>query len=58
MPDAERDSRPRVQLIHADGAGKVRAAMLALIADGKRRYTVRLELEQRRSGWSVTDVGG
>jgi len=47
-----------VQLIHADGAGKVRAAMLALIADGKRRYTVRLELEQRRSGWSVTDVGG
>jgi hypothetical protein len=31
--------------------------MLALIADGKRRYTVRLELEQRRPGWTVTNVG-
>jgi hypothetical protein len=57
VPAAERDRRPRVLLIHADGAGKARAAMLALIADGRRRYTVRLELERRRSGWTVTDVG-
>jgi hypothetical protein len=35
----------------------VRAAMLALIVDGRRRYTLRLELEQRRVGWTVTNVG-
>jgi hypothetical protein len=57
VPHAERDRRPRVLLIHADGAGKVRAAMLALIGDGKRRYTVRLELEKLRSRWTVTNVG-
>jgi hypothetical protein len=57
VPAAERDRRPRVLLIHADGAGKARAAMLARISDGKRRYTVRLELEQRRSRWTVTNVG-
>ena len=44
-------------LVQAHGVGRVRAAVLALVADGARRYTVALELERRRSGWRVTDVG-
>jgi hypothetical protein len=57
VPGAERRRRPRLLLIQAHGVGEVRAAMLALVTDGARRYTVALELERRRSGWRVTSVG-
>jgi hypothetical protein len=57
VPAAERKRRPRVLLLHAEGAGTVHAAIVALVGDGARRYTVQLELEQRRSGWTVTNVG-
>jgi hypothetical protein len=57
VPPGEQARRPHVLLLHADGAGPVRAAIVALVSDGARRYTVRLELEQRRSGWIVVDVG-
>ena len=45
-------------LLHADAAGPVRAAIVALITDGTQRYTVRVELQRRQSGWIVVDVGG
>jgi hypothetical protein len=57
VPAAERRRRPRVVLLQAEGVSDVRAAMLALVADGARRYTVRVELARRRSGWRVTNVG-
>lgn len=57
VPASERDRRARVEVLQAHGAGEVRAAMLALVDDGARRYTISLELERRRSGWLVTAVG-
>lgn len=57
VPASERDRRARVEVLQAHGAGEVRAAMLALVDDGARRYTISLELERRRSGWQVTAVG-
>jgi hypothetical protein len=57
VPRREGDRRARVLLVHADGAGRQRAGMVALVSDGERRYTVRLELERRSAGWTVTSVG-
>lgn len=58
VPARERGRRARVVVLQPNGAGRVRAGMIALVDDGVRRYTVGLELERRRSGWRVTDVGG
>lgn len=58
VPARERGRRVRVVVLQPNGAGRVRAGMIALVDDGARRYTVGLELERRRSGWLVTDVGG
>jgi hypothetical protein len=58
VPVSERRRRPRVLLVQANGVGEVRAAVVALIADGARRYTVPVELERRSSGWIVTSAGG
>jgi hypothetical protein len=58
VPAGERARRPRVLIVQAEGVGAVRAGIVALVADGARRYTVPLELERRRSGWVVTGVGG
>jgi hypothetical protein len=58
VPAAERRRRPRVVLVHADGAGPRRAGMVALVSDGARRYTVSLELARTAAGWTVTEVGG
>jgi hypothetical protein len=55
-PLGDRD-RARLVLLHADGAGKRAAAVVALVADGARRYTLPLELERARAGWRVTRVG-
>jgi hypothetical protein len=57
VPPSERARQPRIVLVQAEGVSDVRASTLALVSDGARRYTVRLELERRRSGWLVTDVG-
>lgn len=58
VPARERGRRARIVVLQPNGAGRVRAGMIALVDDGARRYTVGLELERRRSGWLVTDVGG
>jgi hypothetical protein len=56
-PGGERHRRPRIVLLQTEGAGRERAGILALVSDGKRRYTVPLELARSRAGWRVTDVG-
>ena len=57
VPPRVRRRRPRLELLHADGAGRDRARMVALVSDGRRRYTVGLELARSGSGWNVTAVG-
>ena len=57
VPPGERHRHARVVALQANGAGPVRAAMIALVDDGAHRYTVSLELERRRTGWQVTNVG-
>ena len=57
VPPSERHRHARVVVLQANGAGPVRAAMIALVDDGAHRYTVSLELERRRTGWQVTNVG-
>jgi hypothetical protein len=57
VPPQERRRRPRLELLHADGAGRDRARMVALVSDGRRRYTVDLELARTSSGWQVAAVG-
>lgn len=57
VPPRERRRRPRLELLHADGAGRDRARMVALVSDGRRRYTVDLELARTSSGWRVAAVG-
>jgi hypothetical protein len=57
VPVRERRRRPRLELLHADGAGHRQARMVALVNDGQRRYTVELELARTSSGWQVTAVG-
>jgi hypothetical protein len=44
--------------VQAESVGKARAALLALVGDGARRYSIALELARRGSGWLVTHVGG
>jgi hypothetical protein len=56
-PAGERYRRPRIVLLQTEGVGRERAGILALVSDGKRRYTVPLELARIRAGWRVTDVG-
>jgi hypothetical protein len=57
VPRQEARRRPRLVLLHADGAGRERAGMVALVSDGARRYTVALELARTVAGWRVIDVG-
>ena len=57
VPPAERRRRPRVLLVQSDGASPDGARLLALVGDGRRRYTVSLGLERRPAGWRVTSVG-
>jgi hypothetical protein len=57
VPTREQRRQPRLELVHADGAGHDQARMMALVSDGRRRYTVALELARTASGWHVTSVG-
>ena len=56
VPPGRGDRRPRVQLVHAEGAGRVRRDRRARL----RRCTAlhgQARVERRRSGWIVVDVG-
>ena len=48
--------RPRVLTLQAEDVGRDRAGTLALVAEGKRRYTVELRLEREGNQWRVADV--
>ena len=57
VPPAVRRRHPRVLLVQSEGVSRTRAAVTALVGDGAHRYTVELELQRGRSGWTVTNVG-
>jgi hypothetical protein len=57
VPVGERRRRPRLELLQSDGVSRDRAELVALVGDGKRRYTVPLRLARSPSGWRVTDLG-
>lgn len=51
-----RKARPRVTTVQAESIGRGRASALALVADGRRRYTVTLGLEREEGEWRVADI--
>jgi hypothetical protein len=57
VPPRETRRHPTIVLVQADGTGRRRANLTALVGDGARRYTVALALARTRAGWLVTDVG-
>jgi hypothetical protein len=58
VPAAERRRRVEVEALTVQGASPRRVGMLALVDDGRRRYSVELALARYPSGWKVTEVGG
>lgn len=58
VPATERRRRARIETLQVDGASPRRAGVLALVDDGRRRYSVRLQLARYGSNWKVTSVGG
>jgi hypothetical protein len=57
VPASERERRARLELLQTSGASAQRMGMLALVDDGKRRYTVHVELARIRDRWLATAVG-
>jgi hypothetical protein len=57
VPARERRRRPRLMLLQSATVGHRRAELVALVGDGRRRYTVALELARTRAGWQVARVG-
>lgn len=58
VPATERRRRAEVETLQVDGANARRAGVLALVDDGRRRYSVRVQLARHGSEWRVTGVGG
>ncbi|MDA0164287.1 hypothetical protein OM076_28715 [Solirubrobacter ginsenosidimutans] len=56
VPSSERRRRPRIQLLQSNGVSRERADLLALVGDGARRYSVRLQLANTPTGWLVTGL--
>ncbi len=44
-------------LLQTNGVNGERAELVALVRDGRRRYSVPLELANTPSGWLVTGLG-
>ena len=57
VPGAERRRTPRLDLLQSDSVGRDRAELVVVVDDGKRRYTVPLELTRARAGWQVARAG-
>ena len=53
----ERRRTARVVLVQSDSVGRRRAELVAFVDDGKRRYTVALELIRSAAGWRVDRAG-
>jgi hypothetical protein len=58
VPAGERRRSPRLVLLQSDAVGRRHAEFVALVGDGRRRYTVALELARTRAGWQVDRAGG
>ena len=58
VPARERRRRPRLVLLQSDAVGHHHAELVALVSDGRRRYTVALELSRAAASWRVERVGG
>jgi hypothetical protein len=57
VPARERRRAPRLVLLQSESVGHRHAELVALVGDGRRRYTVGLELARTRAGWQVDRVG-
>jgi len=57
VPAAERRRRAEIEAVTVQGGSPRRVGMLALVDDGRRRYSVRLALARYSGGWKVTEVG-
>jgi hypothetical protein len=57
VPARERRRAPRLVLLQSDTVGHRDAELVALVSDGRRRYTVGLELARTGGGWQVERVG-
>ena len=57
VPVHERSRTPRVVLVQSDSVGHEHAEFVALVSDGRRRYTVALALDRTRAGWQVDRAG-
>jgi hypothetical protein len=53
----DRRRRARVELIQTDDVATSGIGLIALVADGARRYSVRLVLQRSGDRWLVTRVG-
>ncbi len=59
VPAAVARADPRLVSVHAEATlGHLAINVVAVVADGQRRYRVPLELRRTRSGWVVAAVGG
>jgi hypothetical protein len=57
VPVRERRRRPRLVLLQSDSVGHRHAELVALVDDGRRRYTVALGLMRAGADWRVARVG-
>jgi hypothetical protein len=57
VPARERRRRPWLVLLQSDTVGHRHTELVTLVGDGRRRYTVALELARTRAGWQVERVG-
>ncbi len=56
-PAREPRRRPRLELLQSHGVSSEGAQLVALVRDGRLRYTVRLRLANTAAGWQVTELG-
>jgi hypothetical protein len=57
VPAAERKRRARLEILQTAGVSARRMGMIALVDDGKRRYSVQVALARIGERWLATDVG-
>jgi hypothetical protein len=57
VPARQRRRTPRLVLLQSETVGHRHAALVAFVSDGRRRYTVALELERTGAAWQVDRVG-
>lgn len=57
VPATERHRHTRVVLLQSDAVSPDRGRLLALVRDGKRRYSLTVELTRRGGHWRVARIG-